>query len=164
GLMYENGLGVSQDFREARACYEIAAKQGSAAAVYNLGVLYQLGLSVSQDFKEALFRYKTAAEMKCVQAFFNMGLLYRYGLGVQPDEEKAQECFDKAVALEDTGFNSLDEFREHLCTKALAWLENKNYTGAFNKFLLLAQTHHPEAQFQLGLMYMKGLGVKHALS
>ncbi|MCD6027479.1 MAG: hypothetical protein K0R08_1998, partial [Solimicrobium sp.] len=32
GLMYENGLGVSQDFREARACYEIAAKQGSAAA------------------------------------------------------------------------------------------------------------------------------------
>ncbi|MCD6027778.1 MAG: hypothetical protein K0R08_2297, partial [Solimicrobium sp.] len=143
GLMYENGLGVSQDFREARACYEIAAKQGSAAAANNLGVLYQFGLGVQQDFKKALLHYQLAAEKKSVCAFFNMGLLYRYGLGVQPDEEKVKECVDKAIALKDpTRFNGLDEYREH------------------NKFLLLAQTHHPEAQFQLGLMYMKGLGVK----
>ena len=43
GLMYDNGEGVVQDYRQAVAWYSKASAQGNADAQYNLGMMYGNG-------------------------------------------------------------------------------------------------------------------------
>jgi TPR repeat protein len=43
GLMYHNGWGVPQDYKEAARLYRLAAEQGDADAQSNLGVMYERG-------------------------------------------------------------------------------------------------------------------------
>ncbi len=51
GVLYDNGNGVPQDYRQARHWWEKAATQGEAKAQYNLGVLYDNGDGVPQDYR-----------------------------------------------------------------------------------------------------------------
>ena len=62
GIMYANGSGVEQDFKEAVKWFRKAAHQGYARAQYNLGGMYRDGLGVEQDLKEAVKWYQKAAE------------------------------------------------------------------------------------------------------
>ena len=50
GLMYHNGWGVPQDYKEAARLYRLAAEQGDADAQGNLGVMYVFGKGVTKDF------------------------------------------------------------------------------------------------------------------
>ncbi len=54
GVMYSNGQGVPQDFKEARKWNRMAAAQGDVTAQYNLGVMYDKGHGVTQDYGEAV--------------------------------------------------------------------------------------------------------------
>jgi TPR repeat protein len=49
GLMYDNGRGVTQDYKESAKWYRKSVEQGHAEAQYNLGVLYGNGNGVRQD-------------------------------------------------------------------------------------------------------------------
>jgi TPR repeat protein len=51
--MYENGVGVPQDYKEAVSWYRKAAEQGFAGAQGNLGVMYGNGLGVPRDFVQS---------------------------------------------------------------------------------------------------------------
>ena len=53
GLLYENGWGVTQNYKKAVAWYQKAANQGIAEAQYNLGVMYEEGRGVQQDYQQA---------------------------------------------------------------------------------------------------------------
>src|ERR1035438_2231773 len=59
GLMFHEGRGVAQDYKEAARWYRLAAEQGSADAQVNLGVMYGQGQSVAPDYKEAADRKST---------------------------------------------------------------------------------------------------------
>lgn len=50
GLMYQLGLGVPQDDKEAVKWHTRAAEQGDANAQYNLGVMYVRGDGVPEDY------------------------------------------------------------------------------------------------------------------
>ena len=52
-VMYNKGVGVTQDDAEALKWYISAADQGHAMAQYNLGMLYYFGKSVPQDYVAA---------------------------------------------------------------------------------------------------------------
>ena len=62
GIIWDNGLGVSEDDTEAFRWYRLAAQNGNADAQYSLGRLYYLGKVVPQDFSEALRWYRLAAQ------------------------------------------------------------------------------------------------------
>ena len=47
--MYDNGRGVTQDYKESAKWYRKSVEQGHAEAQYNLGVLYGNGNGVRQD-------------------------------------------------------------------------------------------------------------------
>ena len=53
GIMYDDGQGVVQDYKEAAKWYRLAAEQGDSDAQYNLGLLYFNGQGVVQDYKLA---------------------------------------------------------------------------------------------------------------
>ena len=48
--MYEDGLGVPQDYKEAVKWYRLSAEQGYAIAQYNLAVIYYDGRGVPKDY------------------------------------------------------------------------------------------------------------------
>jgi len=61
GVMYENGQGVPQDYKEAVKWYRLAAEQGHAKAQTNLGLMYEYGNGVLQDNTMAHMWYNIAS-------------------------------------------------------------------------------------------------------
>ena len=51
--MYENGMGVLKDDKEAAKWFRLAAEQGDPEAQYNFGVMYHYGKGIVKDGKEA---------------------------------------------------------------------------------------------------------------
>ena len=49
GMMYAQGIGVSQDYAEALKWYSLAAKQGSALAQERLGMMYARGQGILRN-------------------------------------------------------------------------------------------------------------------
>ncbi|HHE9990226.1 TPA: tetratricopeptide repeat protein, partial [Haemophilus influenzae] len=86
GGMYEEGLGVKQDYFEAVKWYRKAADKGDAAAQFNLGVMYSQGQGVKQDDFEAVKWFRKAAEQGEANAQFNLGNMYANGRGVKQDD------------------------------------------------------------------------------
>ena len=60
-VMYDNGHGVSQDYKIAMEWYRKSANQGHAGAQCNLGFMYEYGHGVSQDYGRAVELYRKAA-------------------------------------------------------------------------------------------------------
>jgi len=83
GLMYEKGIGVSKDEKEAIAWYRKSAEQGNAYAQYNLAVLYENGRGTAVDFAQANAWYRKASLQGDPLAIGNLGMLYVRGQGVK---------------------------------------------------------------------------------
>ncbi len=62
GVMYANGQGVEQDYKEAASWYRKSAEQGVAPAQYRLGELYLNGQGVPKDSEFAYAWLSTAAD------------------------------------------------------------------------------------------------------
>ena len=74
--MYQQGLGVEKDDKEAIAWYTKAANQGHAEAQNGLGYMYQHGLGIGKDYQEAIAWYTKAANQGHAIAQYNLGYLY----------------------------------------------------------------------------------------
>lgn len=98
GVMYNEGKGVTQDFREAVRWYRLAAEQGFMNAQYNLGQKYHQGQGVTQDFREAMRWYRLAAEQGEARAQANLGVMYANGEGVTQDYVYAHMWFNIAAS------------------------------------------------------------------
>ena len=61
GLLYYNGKGAAQDYKEAVKWFTKAAEQGFAPGQNNLGFMYDNGQGVTQDYKSAHMWYNIAA-------------------------------------------------------------------------------------------------------
>ena len=55
GNMYNEGKGVTQDFKQAMKWYRLSAEQGYAMPQYNLGVMYDRGTGLKN---KATFLYR----------------------------------------------------------------------------------------------------------
>jgi len=86
GLMYEYGIGVGKDEREALAWYQKSAEQGNSNAQFNLAVLYENGRGSDVNFERARQWYRKAAEQGDGLAVGNLGMLYLRGQGVTEDK------------------------------------------------------------------------------
>lgn len=112
GVMYQQGLGVPQDFSEAAAWYRRAAEQGHARAQQNLGALYEKGEGVPQNYAEAAKWYVRAAQGGNMLAKYNLGILYEQGVpGVPINVVLAHMWFNLAAAQ---GSADAARFRDEL--------------------------------------------------
>jgi uncharacterized protein len=85
-LMYERGIGIGKDEKEAVVWYGKAASQGNAAAQFNLGVLYENGRGTEIDFVKANEWYRRASVQGDALAIGNLGMLYVRGQGVKENK------------------------------------------------------------------------------
>src|SRR5690348_9903860 len=80
-LMYEKGIGVAKDEKEAVVWYRKSAEQGNSNAQFNLGVLYENGRGCAVDFAQANQWYRKASVQGDALAIGNLGMLYLRGDG-----------------------------------------------------------------------------------
>ncbi len=85
-LMYEKGIGVGKDEKEAVVWYGKSAALGNSAAQFNLGVMFENGRGTAVDFAKAHEWYRKAAAQGDSLAIGNLGMLYVRGQGVKEDK------------------------------------------------------------------------------
>jgi TPR repeat protein len=184
-LMYDNGLGVAQDFSRAAEWYAKAAAQGLPDAEANLGFLYQQGAGVPQDFAKALDLYTRAARKGHAKAQNNLGLMYTRGEGVAQNYAVAVDWYRKAAAqgfakaitnlavMVENGFGVKQDEDEARRLYRLGGRHADASQAALDQARFLpdgkasdppalaaaAARHDANAQFNLGLRYVRGLGV-----
>jgi TPR repeat protein len=86
GLMYEQGIGVGKNEKEAIVWYRKSAVQGNVFAQYNLAVLYENGRGTAVDFAQANEWYRKASVQGDPLAIGNLGMLYLRGQGVEENK------------------------------------------------------------------------------
>ena len=94
GVMYANGDGVPQDYREMARWFHMAAEQGHAEAQFNLGTMYDNGNGVPEEDDEAVKWYRMAAEQGHAEAQFNLGVMCATGRGAPQDDGEAATAYD----------------------------------------------------------------------
>jgi hypothetical protein len=119
GVLYEQGRGVAQNYREAMRWFRLAALQGDASAQSNLGVMYYKGQGIAQDYGEAMKWYRMAAEQRNAEAQFNLGVMYQDGRGVAQDRVRAHMWFNLAAAISSDGNAQLAAKNRDIMTKSL---------------------------------------------
>ena len=95
--MYEDGHGVSQDYREAIKFYTLAARQGYATAQSNLGLMHYNGQGVLADPVIAHMWFNIAAANGAESAGANRDIIAK---------EMTSEDISKAEAMARACFNS----------------------------------------------------------
>jgi TPR repeat protein len=73
--LYDQGLGVTQNYSEAAKWYRLAADQGYPQAQYNLGLLYNQGNGVAKDNNEAKKWWQKASDQGLSAATFALKTL-----------------------------------------------------------------------------------------
>lgn len=96
-MMYREGEGVSQNYKEAAKWYTKAAEQGNVNAQFNLGIMYHTGVGVAHDYKQAVSWYRMAAEQGHADAQFNIGWMFSNGQGLIQNSEEAVKWYAKAA-------------------------------------------------------------------
>jgi TPR repeat protein len=96
GLLYEEGLGVSQDYQKVNELYERANQQNSDDALYRLGTLYHHGKGIEADLKKAVDYYKRAAEQGNPKYQCELGRLYEDGKLVEKNLLETLKWYTKA--------------------------------------------------------------------
>jgi len=125
----------------------------------------------SGDLKRAIIFLKYAADKGYLLAQWKLAKAYRYGRGVEKDQVKALGLY-RAVADSHDPVYRRNRKKIRATVSALVALADYSRTGvagtSFTKNLTRSQSlyryaatryGHPEAQYQLGVMYLNGEGV-----
>lgn len=101
GLLYAGGVGVPQDYGQAKWWFEQASKQGHVGAQVDLGTLYLQGAGAPQSAQMAMFWFSQAAEHGDGLACAKLGWMYAEGQGVLQDSVQAHMWYSFAAAQGD---------------------------------------------------------------
>jgi TPR repeat protein len=96
-MNYYGARGVQRNYNRARDYYNLAANQGSATAMAQLGQMYVDGLGVDQNNDTALEYFKKASKKGNAAATYGMGYMYFHGYGVKKDLDLAFKYFKSAA-------------------------------------------------------------------
>ena len=96
---FESGKGNRPDAVEAAYWYRLAAADGEAKALTNLGILMARGQGIASPDPEAarLLWWDAAAQGEAI-AMFNLGAMYERGIGVAADADTARKWYERAAA------------------------------------------------------------------
>jgi TPR repeat protein len=157
GLLYTRGEGVAQDYALAVDWYRKAAEQGFAKAITNLGVMYENGFGVKQDEDEAMRLYRLGGRYEAASteaALDRIGFVFDKRLATP-----AAEGRPLAATLAEAQRGDPD------AQFILAWLlsngpeRERDFRAAARWYQSAAGQGRAAAMANLGLLYVKGLGV-----
>jgi hypothetical protein len=99
--LYEEGLGVSQNYQRSLSYYGEAAAAGDAGAQRQIGYMYSTGEGTPVNYAQAMAWFRKAAANGDGLAIFDVGSLYDNGNGVQENSAEAFRWFIRAAKADD---------------------------------------------------------------
>lgn len=157
GVMYEEGLGVEQNYEEASRLYQLAAENGETLGYVNLGVMYEHGTGVEASNEEAVRFYRLAAELGDATGQAYLGNMYSEGLGVEQNYAEAVR-FYRLAAEQDHSYADEGQVALGLMYEQGLGVE-QNYEKAAHWYGLAVEWNNPAAQYYFGALYENGHGV-----
>gem|GEM_PF-1950856 len=130
-----------------------AAEDGESSAQFTLAMHYYEGREVKQDWDQTVAWLKKAAAQGNLVAQHHLGLCYYGGQGVNKDKDQARLYFAEAAE------QGLPEALFYLGILAYE-LPDRDERSAFLLFEKAAQCCCIEAQYNVGVFYFQGIGVK----
>ncbi len=97
GEHYENGVGVTRNYREAYRWYRRAGDAGDRYAEFKVGWFLQKGMGVRQSSREAARWYQRAADQGNPWGYHMLGFMLADGEGVRRDPAKARQYLEISV-------------------------------------------------------------------
>lgn len=166
GIMYYNGEGTAVNKKKGCEWFLRGALSGDAGAQANVGTCYYTGQGMEQDLPEALKWFSLAAADGNRVAQFLLGEMYSDGQGVELNLALAKEWYEKSAAQGHKGAQKeLDKLKSSW-DKPYQQLTLANSFGKvidgdayFISAANAAQAGDVKAQFDLGVMYFRGIGV-----
>ncbi|MBU0621649.1 MAG: SEL1-like repeat protein [Gammaproteobacteria bacterium] len=163
-LISEANAALSKkDYSTAVSKFSVVAQHGNAAAQFNMGVFYINGQGVPRDEKQAYEWFGKSAAQGHARALQVLQKAAAKGNEIakselsklqQPPSPQIQAPAQSPQASSATGEGA------SLLTEANAALAQKDYVTAFPKFLTLAQQGDAMAQYNVGALYLNGLGIQ----
>ena len=101
GIMYEYGIGTSQNFEQALKYYRRGAEQQYLESVYHLGLMYLYGRGTAQQYSRALSLFEFGCHSSHAQCCHYLGIMKTYGYGTSIDYEEAAGWFERSASLDD---------------------------------------------------------------
>jgi len=141
-----------RDFRGAAYWLDIAARNGSVEAVYQIGNCLEHGVGVEQNYESAAHNYFQACKKGNVEAAFALGTLFENGLGVEQDYEAALKFY--GLAAEQFHVSALFNMGR---LYQFGWGVLADYAIAHRYFLLAAERGHVMCQFLVGQALLRGV-------
>ncbi|MBQ3682118.1 MAG: SEL1-like repeat protein [Succinimonas sp.] len=158
GYMYEHGLGVTKDLKEALNYYENSVAHGSTRALVALGRMYQEGVTGKPEPEMAFDLYQKAADRKEPDAIYHLGLAYETGNGVKADNQKALRYFSEAAK---SGHPEAMYYVGRYMEEGV--FTTSNIQEAVKYYKTAASRGVAEAEMALGRCYEEGTGVSRSL-
>lgn len=147
----------NQRYDQAYDWYKRAAKQGYGKAYYFMARLLETGRLnpgynvYDSDLKKALTYYAIAAVLGSSDGQKKLADFYYHGNGVEQNFQNAIEWYENAS-------NRNNE--EAQCALGQIYTLQGEYELAYKYFLASANNHYNVAQYELGLLLLKGQGVR----
>uniref|UniRef100_A0A7S0FUH1 Fe2OG dioxygenase domain-containing protein n=1 Tax=Pyrodinium bahamense TaxID=73915 RepID=A0A7S0FUH1_9DINO len=148
-LAYAMGEGVERDEAEAAKWMRRSAEQLDVESAHLLGEMCREGRGVPRDLGEAARWYRRSAKAGFPRAQYTLGILHLEGQGVVRDQEKAEAWFRYAAK------QGVPEAKNNVAALAA---QRGDVQEAANIWSDLAAGGEPNAQCNLGMCYMRGLG------
>jgi uncharacterized protein len=150
----------------------------------SLGILYLFGDNKTQaNYKLAYKFLRSAADNNNVEALNGLGIIYLYGMGKNQDYDVAEKYFKTALNLGDkiAEYNLGELYRQkdnidlsaYWYQKAIVdnpykayeglsklYIQNNEYKKAFIYSEKAAELNNPEAEYNLGVFFEKGIYVE----
>lgn len=146
------GSGEIKNCDKAKYWFEQAAEKENLKALDALGVFYFSGCNAGQDYKKAEEYYILANQKGSLQAKANLGELYREGgYGIEQDYDKALKWYQ--LAIKDNPYRAYNGL-------ASLYIDQEDYDEAYKYLVEAADLDNPEAQYNLGVMYDRGVVVE----
>jgi TPR repeat protein len=143
----------NKDYQRAYREWKAAAEAGQPEAQFDLGLLYAQGLGVQRDMTVAANWYRKAAEQGNAEAQFALGQMYSRGWGIPRDMADAIRWIQMANSPDSEGPPT-----DWLAVEGYGMPQDPHMAAYW--YWQAADNGHPEAQFNLGLLYSSGKGVK----
>lgn len=147
----------STEPHEALKWFAAAAANGQTEAMTQAGLMMANGLGrEAPDFRAAVAWFQQGAAAGDSDAMVSLADCYLFGKGIPRNEIKALEILQAASALNHPrAMNMLGD----LLKKGVPGQFAPNYAEAFRLFSSAQKIGNPDAQANLGVMYVNGLGV-----
>jgi len=140
---------VKKDYKTAHELWLPLAEQGDSKAQFFLGFMHDFGFGLPENDQEAVKWYRLAAEQGDSRAQLFTGLMYANGQGVPQNDQEAIKWYRLAAeqGYEEAKVNILK-------------LERNDAPQTLQALISDAENGIVKAQYNLGMMYANGQGVR----